>query len=330
MWILGISSLFGNMFVIIWRLKEERRNNVQAVQSLFIGNLAFSDLLMGIYMLILAGADSYFGDEYFIHSDEWRSGIVCKIAGFICLVSSEASVFFLSAISFDRLLGAGFPLSPVKFSPYSAKITVISIWFGTIALSLAPIILAGPDSDFYDLSDVCIGLPLITRPSNFQFEASGVDEQVTFNLPVATDSKPAWIFSLVIFLGVNLLCFFGMLLCYIIVFIQVKKSRRQVGRTANQDEEIKLAISVMVIVATDFLCWVPVIIMGVLSQTGTVVIPLDAYIWSVVFILPVNSSINPYLYTLASVITTLKKRAASKQRKQDGGGSSRATESMSI
>ncbi|XP_072037246.1 uncharacterized protein [Amphiura filiformis] len=318
MWILGISALFGNLFVIIWRLNVKKTNTVASIQNLLIGNLAFSDLMMGVFMLLIASADVYFGDEYFIYSDAWRSGVICRFAGFLCLVSSEASVFFLSVISFDRLLGAGFPLSiKRRLTLMSTKIVSFIIWSVTIAFSFWPILKAGPDSDLYDLSDVCVGLPLITRPAGYDFEEREDTGQVSFYLPVAKDTKPAWYFSIVIFLGVNLTCFITMLICYVFLFIQVRKSARRVGRKGNSDYEIRLAKNMALIVATDFLCWVPVIIMSVLSQTGLVVIPLEAYIWSVVFIIPINSAINPYLYTLASLITDLREKRSAQPETRD-------------
>ena len=307
MWILGVGALIGNAIVVYTRLRMKTTSRIQAVQNFFVVNLGFSDFLMGVYMLILASVDIYYGDEYFIYSEEWRSSPMCKFAGFICLLSSETSVLFLTVITFDRLIGAGFPLNRRKFSPRSAKITGCIVWLLTVSVSVIPIMTAGPDSDWYDLSDVCIGLPLITRPSSFVFQASGVGDDLSFDLPVAKDTKPAWFFSIALFLGVNLLCFIAMLVCYVILFIQVRRSRLQAGRTEGHDEEIRLAIRMSVIVGTDMLCWTPVIIMGILSQTGAIVIPLEAYIWSVVFILPINSSVNPYLYTLAALISGKEK-----------------------
>ena len=90
------------------------------------------------------------------------------------------------------------------------------------------------------------------------------------------------------------------------MFISVKTSAKRAGRQDNANEEIKMAIKMAAVVGTDFICWFPVIMMGIFSQTGLVVIPLDAYVWSVVFILPVNSSLNPYLYTIATVISDKK------------------------
>lgn len=306
MWILGISALLGNLFVIVWRFKQKTsRSNTQAVQSFLITNLAVSDFLMGIYMVILASADAYFGEDYFIYSDQWRAGKMCKFAGFLSLLSNEASVFFLTLISCDRFLSVVFPFSKVRLTPQAAKITGGLLWGIAFVISIVPVILAGPQSDFYDLSDVCIGLPLITRPSSYTIQEGGVANPLSeqeFDLPVPQESKPAWIFSIIIFLGINLVCFFIIFLCYVGVFYSLKVSAQKVRRR-KRDEELKLAVRMAIIVGTDFFCWMPVIIMGILSQTGAAVIPLQMYTWTVVLILPINSSLNPYLYTIAALIS---------------------------
>ena len=59
-WILGICSTIGNGFVLLWKQsKYSGRKN--KVQSLLLSNLAVSDFLMGIYMIIIASADAYYG-----------------------------------------------------------------------------------------------------------------------------------------------------------------------------------------------------------------------------------------------------------------------------
>ena len=320
MWVLGISALFGNLFSVIWRLLEKNRNPTQAMQSYLIGNLAVADFFMGCYMIIIALADLYYGDDYFNVSDLWRSGYVCRLAGFLSLFSSEGSVFFLTLISYERFLGGVFPFSRFRLTKGSAKTVAGFLWLFTFVISLVPVLLAGPDSDFYDLSDVCIGLPLITRPATFEFQASDVGNDLTFDLPISQDSKPAWYFSIILFLGINLVCFIFILICYFAIFWSHKRSLTHSGRSSKSQEEIRIAIKMAVIVGTDFMCWVPVIIMGILSQTQTVVIPLEAYTWSVVFVLPINSSLNPYLYTISSLLGGYKSKRILVQKKktQDG------------
>ncbi|XP_072022536.1 uncharacterized protein [Amphiura filiformis] len=306
MWVLGTSALIGNVYVLAHRGKEKAKGPIQAKQSLMIANLAVSDCIMGVYMLILASVDAYYGDQYFYHSETWRESYLCRFESFLSLLSSEASVFFITLISVDRLLCLVFPFGKAQLNSKITKLIVGILWAISVILALVPSIVAGPESDFYDLSDVCIGLPLVTRPSSYSIQSSdvgGPGSGRTFSLPVPNDFIPAWYFSIAIFLGLNLVCFLVIFVCYVVIFINVKMVKKRVKVQSNRDEQVKMTIKMAAIVGTDFICWVPIVIMGILSQTHTVVIPLQMYTWSVVFILPINSSLNPYLYTIGSLIS---------------------------
>ena len=100
-------------------------------------------------------------------------GFASLQAFYLCRrANCEASVPSLTMISIDRFCSVIFPFSRARLTPKSAKIILSIIWSITFILSLVPVLLAGPDSDFYHLSDVCIGLPLITRPAGYTSESS--------------------------------------------------------------------------------------------------------------------------------------------------------------
>ena len=71
-----------------------------------------------------------------------------------------------------------------------------------------------------------------------------------------------------------------------------------------------MAAKMGLIVGTDLLCWLPIIVMGILAQCN-VTIPVEMYAWSVVFILPINSSLNPYLYTVSSCVADRRREQMS-------------------
>ena len=74
-------------------------------------------------------------------------------------------------------------------------------------------------------------------------------------------------------------------------------------------EQIRMTTKVAAIVLTDFACWFPIIILGILVQAGALTLPPSVFAWCVTFILPINSAINPYLYTIAAVISKHRKQA---------------------
>ncbi|XP_022110447.1 uncharacterized protein LOC110990004 [Acanthaster planci] len=306
MWILGCSALFGNMLVIVWRMREDSGKGSKYVHSFLVLNLAMSDFLMGVYMVIIATVDAIEKEKYYLTATQWRNSALCKAAGVISVLSSEASVFFITLISVDRYLCIVHPFSRVRLQETSVWVSVASIWLASLVAGLVPTILATGDSDIYGLSDVCIGLPLLTRPVDYTFTKDDVGGSLgndTYLIPKPVGSRPTWAYSIVLFLGVNFMCFVAITVSYIAIFAKVKRSVRRVKLRSHKAEEIKMASKMAVIVGSDCLCWMPVIVLGILSQTSVIQIKPEAYAWLVVFVLPINSSLNPYLYTIVTAIS---------------------------
>ena len=107
-------------------------------------------------------------------------------------------------------------------------------------------------------------------------------------------------------LGVNLVCFIIITCCYIVINIQTRLSSRRSGQHHNPGrvrDNRALQNKITLIVATDFLCWVPFIIISGLHNLGV----FDATKWYVTYAmiaLPLNSVINPLIYdkTLAEFL----------------------------
>lgn len=85
-WILGIVALVGNLFVIIWRLVY---NEDSKIQSCLFTNLAVSDFLMGVYLIIIAVQNTRWQGEYFKYDVIWRASTLCQITGALSMLSSE-------------------------------------------------------------------------------------------------------------------------------------------------------------------------------------------------------------------------------------------------
>ncbi|XP_072015504.1 LOW QUALITY PROTEIN: G-protein coupled receptor GRL101-like [Amphiura filiformis] len=300
--ILGSLALVGNAMVLYWRCRIRRRDN--KVQFLLIVNLSASDLLMGIYMMILVSGDVHFGERFPLEADAWRRSQICKVAGFLAVLSSEASVFFVTLISIDRLLGVKYPFSSKRLGNKSARLAIMGVWLLALTLSVVLTLLARIDPDMYALSEVCIGLPMARRwvnnQQNITVSLGSGNENVEIFETVRTE--PGMYLSIAVFLGLNLLCFLAIAYCYIVIFITAQKTSRRASRRREKEEEIRMAAKMSVIVVTDFLCWMPIIIIGILVQSGAVIISPVVYAWIVTFVLPINSSANPFLYTIATIL----------------------------
>ena len=304
-WTVGIGSCIGNVYVIILRISEKKQTNKTNIkQRIFIGSLASSDFVMGLYVLILASVDAYYGKEYYKFSDEWRVSIGCRIAGFMSLFSAETSLLLLALLTLDRFLVLVFPFSMKHFRKFSTIVAAAGALVIGFAIGFSATILADRDSNFYELSDVCIGLPLVTGAGGYVVQPKGVEDTgVTshkLTVPIAKDSGKSAIFSIIIFLGLNSGICVLILIEYVVIFVSITRTSRN-ARRVNIKKEIKMALSMLAVVMPNLLCWIPIVFLGILSQIEYVNLGLDIYVWAVVFILPVNASLNPILYTLAVV-----------------------------
>ncbi|ELT91487.1 hypothetical protein CAPTEDRAFT_106950 [Capitella teleta] len=286
LWTLGLMAFICNLFVLAWRAREK-----MTVYSFCVINLALADFLMGLYMVVLASVDVHYMGDYIEHADAWQHSVMCTLLGIIATVSSESSVFILCVISADRFYKIVFPLHGARFGMRRAKMCVGAVWALALLIALLPVLpigYFGGGGDFYARSGVCLSLHI-------------------------TNETPAgWQFSVAIFHGVNFTSFVFIFLSYCYIFFEVRRSANAaLGRQQASSAEIALARRLILVVATDFLCWVPINIMGEfawMAALGGATIPGVAYAWVVVFLLPLNSAINPLLYTISSIKIQRKKK----------------------
>ena len=321
MWVIGLNALGGNAFVLVLKLLASER---RSVQDILLSSLALSDLLMGIYMIIVASADIYFGDYFPMNAESWRSGIICRVSGAISITSSEGSVFFVTLISIDRFINIQFPYSARKINKNAILLISILTWVLAVALGVIPSVLAGRNFKFYDNSHVCIGLPLALtdRFIPIQKEVTVFIREIPFFRTVtefdSIGKHSGMYFSSALFLGLNGLCYFIILMCYIGILVAVKRSSAKIGRNSELKKQIQLTVRVAAIVATDFCCWFPVILLGILVQVRVLELPASVFAWLVTFVLPINSAINPYLYTIGALITKFRKKCHQTQSEVSG------------
>ena len=278
-WILAIFAITGNICAILWRIKDEEGI---PVQSLFIVNLAGADFLMGLYLLIIGIMDVKWQGEYFQHDSTWRSSAACNTAGVLSMLSSEVSVMTLTIMTADRLIRIVFTF---RFSPLKRKGAIflcIGTWIIGLLMSVIPVFGISYFYDdeekfgFYSRSSVCLPLQL------------------------SEDRPVGWEYSVAIFIAVNLASFLFIFCAYLTIFITRKKTSHASG-LPNTNQETTLAKRLLFIILTDFCCWMPIIAIGILSLVGKFDDPERVvYVWIAVFVLPVNSAINPFLYTFTT------------------------------
>ena len=352
MWILGVSAFICN--VIAYCICLQKQKAKIKVQTLLISNLALSDLLMGVNMLILATADMYYKRYFPSYAHTWRQSFACKLAGFLSIFSSEGSVFFITLISIDRMLRIKYPSGSHQLEIKSTCICVTLTWLMALVISVIPISLTSDKGNFYSISEVCIGIPIVRRhlttfmnesteintttiSSSTEFKYSrfsgnfGYDtvvglsvnnlestQNITYTIAKNAGTQVGSIYSIVVFITVNFVCFVIVACCYVYIFIKARRTTKRATRSQNCNDELRMAKKMFPLVFTDFCCWVPLSFICILTQSRVIEVSPEMYAWTVGFILPINSSINPFLYVLYETISDhLKKRQEERKAREE-------------
>ncbi|XP_060587113.1 G-protein coupled receptor GRL101-like [Ruditapes philippinarum] len=282
LWLVGLSAFFGNILSLVYRLKYDR-SRLKLGFGIFVTNLAVADFLMGVYLIIVAAADAVFRKRYIFNDDYWRNSVWCNLAGVLAACSSEASVLFLCLITVDRLLVIKFPFGQFRFDAKKANTCSFTVWLISLTIALVPIIFESYfQNRFYNRSGVCIALPF-TR-----------------------DRPPGWLYSVTLFIGFNFATFLLIAFGQWSIFMEVRKSSVRTNKIKSaRKKDLVVARNLLLVVTTDFLCWFPIGVMGIMALNGYV-ISGNIYAWTAVFILPINSALNPVLYTLTALLGNTK------------------------
>ena len=206
----------------------------------------------------------------------------------LSFLSSEVSAFILCLVTLDRMLVICFPFARhIHFSRCSTIVLCCACWLVGIALASVPLL---ANVSFYGLNGICVPLPF------------------------TNNSKSNQQYSFYIFIILNFVLFAFIGFGQIVIYTAICKTSASTG-SQNRDRERAVARRLFLIVLTDFCCWFPIGLMGVLAAAWGVTIPGVVNVFTAIFVLPVNSALNPFLYTLNGV---LERRRAAQEKKRQG------------
>lgn len=284
LWVNGFLALMGNIFVIMYRLLVERKI-LKMAYGHFVTHLSFSDLLMGIYLIIVAVADTFYRGSYVWDELKWRGSAACKVAGFLSTFSNETSTLFIALITLDRFLVIRYPFGQLKITGKFISICCLCNWIIGFIVASVPLLPPFQHWTVYSSNGMCLGLPLTNR------------------------RQPGWQFSTTIFIFLNFFLFILIAIGQLAIYKTMSDTRMSQSSVTNPSnrraQDLAVAKHLSLIAITDFLCWFPVGVIGLLALDGHD-IGMEAYAWLAVLVLPVNSALNPLLYTIPAVSKKLK------------------------
>jgi len=126
----------------------------------------------------------------------------------------------------------------------------------------------------------------------------------------AYTSERSWEYS-TFPITLNFMLFIYMVIAYVVVYKKATSMKISTSKSKDRNEDMQKRISRLLL--TDFFCWIPVCIMAYVRITG-VCLPPNAYIASAGFLLPINSAMNPLLYSplIGQCISRARKRITDK------------------
>ena len=241
----------------------------------FVTHLCVSDFLMGVYLVVIGAADRIYKNTYLWEDAKWKNSATCNMAGFLSLLSSEVSVSIICLITVDRFIAVQFPFSRFRFRRRSAQLGCLVQWTMGIVLAAVPLLPAS--WHFYSQTGICIPLP-VTR-HHFPGQDYAFAVMIVFNF--------------VLFL----LIAGGQLVVYIAIRSQ---SMAKEDGNDRRNKDLAVAQRLFTVVVSDFLCWFPIGLLGLLASKGTPVSG-EVNVGMAIFVLPLNSALNPFLYALNTI-----------------------------
>ncbi|KAL8582680.1 hypothetical protein ACOMHN_050423 [Nucella lapillus] len=288
--VFAVLAILGNLSGFVYRLYFWSEN-MRTGFAVFVCHLCVSDFLMGVYLALIGVADQVYAGVYLWRHADWKNSAVCSLAGLLSFLSSEVSAFLMCIITVDRFLVLRFPFSRIRFDARTAHVTCIVIWLLGVTLAAVPLLPVTSHWGFYRQTGICIPLPF-TRAD---FPGHGYS------------------FSVMIVCNLVLCVLIAAGQC--LIFWSVRPSSlpdpgsdpKPTGGQGARSKEAAIARRLLTIALSDFLCWFPIGLCGLLAARG-VLIPGEVSVAMAIFILPLNSAINPLLYTL-SVMLERQQRA---------------------
>ncbi|XP_055900191.1 leucine-rich repeat-containing G-protein coupled receptor 5-like isoform X3 [Biomphalaria glabrata] len=256
-WFVFMLALLGNGVVFFVSVTSKSKMDVP---RFLICNLAMADFFMGIYLGILAIVDASTLGQFKKYAIQWQMSASCLVAGVLGVLSSELSVFTLTVITLERFYAITHAMQLNKrLSLKHAACIMLGGWLWSFSLAMMPLF------GISDYRKFAVCLP---------FEIEDVISK-------------SYVCFIMVFNGIS---FFIILSCYLIMYISIRDSQ------AWNSNDTRVAKRMALLVFTDFLCWAPIAFLSLAAAFGKNLIHLNEAKVLTIFVLPLNSCANPFLY----------------------------------
>ncbi|XP_039743131.1 follicle-stimulating hormone receptor isoform X2 [Pteropus medius] len=259
-WFISILAITGNIIVLVILITSQYK---LTVPRFLMCNLAFADLCIGIYLLLIASVDIHTKSQYHNYAIDWQTGPGCDAAGFFTVFASELSVYTLTAITLERWHTITHAMQlECKVQLRHATSVMLVGWLFAFAVALFPI---------FGISSYM---------------------KVSICLPMDIDSPLSQLYVMSL-LVLNVLAFVVICGCYTHIYFTVRNPN-----IASSSSDTKIAKRMAMLIFTDFLCMAPISFFGISASLKVPLITVSKSKILLVLFYPINSCANPFLYAI--------------------------------
>lgn len=259
-WVVFLLAMLGNGTVVFVLIFSRSKMDVP---RFLVCNLAAADFFMGVYLGILAVVDASTLGEFRMFAIPWQMSAGCQLAGFLAVLSSELSVYTLAVITLERnyAITHAMHLNKRLSLRHAGYIMAIG-WAFALTMAILPL---------FGISDY---------------------RKFAVCLPFETTTGPGSLAYVVFLMFINGVAFLILMGCYLKMYCAIR------GSQAWNSNDSRIAKRMALLVFTDFICWSPIAFLSLTAAFGLHLISLEQAKVFTVFILPLNSCCNPFLYAI--------------------------------
>ena len=254
--------------------------------SIIVVSLNIKDALCAVYFKIIWISHFYLLKTFTVKEEIWRSGLMCFVAFGIVLWFTLLTQILLVFLSLLRLMVVIKPLN-TKFKDNSLVtkwlfiIFIVSLFFASVIT--VTVKLGSNSLPFY----LCF--PFIDPTNSIK------------SIKIIT-----WVAVVTQFVTSVIILLMNMLLIH-----QLFQSPKDIGHSKS-NLKASMVIQLILLTVFNFICWFPM--NGIyISAMFLPSYPTKMIIWSVLFVMPLNSFFNPLLFLIFSLKqNTVKKRSVDK------------------
>ena len=314
------------------RVRHGTHSSIKRANFILILNLNVADFFTSLYLLVIGSKNAAYSGIYCYKDLEWRTSNTCNFLGAFVVFSTEASLLMLILMTSQRLYTSIDSLKRTSIRLKLVFVGVVMMWCVSALIAALPLVLPHLFIERYWVQSKYFNLPLvelpvfneffrnlvlITEPSNttalepnfnfrsfletnypqFRIQADyGYFNENSFCIPhfYASFGDKGWYYPTLMVI-INMIAFIYVIVAYIYIY---KITTRDFGRNDQDLSSMRtLQKRITKLVLTNVAIWFPICIASYVQLGIHMEYPPIVFIVTAVYLFPLNSVLNPLLYS---------------------------------